>query len=112
MNTAAMLEDTNHTAIEVGSGEQALKVLRQGDHVDLVITDQAMPGMTGIQLVQAIRADWPHLLHAMSKLLNCGLSLSDIVGISANRPSLTVRRPELRPSGGRSASQYHCSSTS
>ena len=61
MNTAAMLEDADHKVIEASSGDEALKVLRQGKHVDLVITDQAMPGMTGIQLVQAIKADWPHL---------------------------------------------------
>ena len=30
-------------------------------HVDLVITDQAMPRMTGTQLAEAIRADWPGL---------------------------------------------------
>ncbi len=61
MNTAAMLEDADHKVIEASSGDEALKVLRQGKHVDLVITDQAMPGMTGIQLVQAIKADWPNL---------------------------------------------------
>lgn len=61
MNTAAMLEDAGHTVIEAISGEEALKVLRRGEHVDLVITDQAMPGMTGIQLVQAIKADCPNL---------------------------------------------------
>jgi CheY-like chemotaxis protein len=26
-----------------------------------VITDQLMPAMTGIQLIEAIRAEWPHL---------------------------------------------------
>jgi dihydroorotase len=35
------------------------------------------------------------LLHTMSKLLNCGLSLADVVGMSTSRPALAVRRPEL-----------------
>jgi two-component SAPR family response regulator len=29
--------------------------------VDLVITDQAMPGMTGVQLAKAIRRHWPQM---------------------------------------------------
>ncbi len=61
MNTAAMLEDEGHTVIEAMSGAQALSVLRAGETVDLVITDQAMPGMTGVELAQTIKAEWPHL---------------------------------------------------
>ncbi len=35
------------------------------------------------------------LLHTMSKLLNCGLTLPEVIGMSSNRPALAVRRPEL-----------------
>jgi dihydroorotase len=35
------------------------------------------------------------LLHTMSKLLNCGLTLPQVIGMSANRPALAIRRPEL-----------------
>jgi CheY-like chemotaxis protein len=35
--------------------------MRKTPHVDLVITDQAMPQMTGMQLAAAIRVDWPKL---------------------------------------------------
>lgn len=61
MNTAAMLEDLGHSVLEAGSGEAALELLRNGNKVDLVITDQAMPGMRGDQLVAKIRAEWPDL---------------------------------------------------
>jgi PAS domain S-box-containing protein len=60
MNTAAMLEDLGHEVIEVTSGEQALRALRRGRRIDLVLTDQLMPGMTGTQLIAAIKAEWPH----------------------------------------------------
>jgi CheY-like chemotaxis protein len=61
MNTTAMLEDLGHEAIEVHSGRQALEALDTVDGFDLVITDQAMPQMTGSQLVTAAREKWPAL---------------------------------------------------
>jgi CheY-like chemotaxis protein len=61
MNTAAMLEDLGHEVLEATSGEQALRVLRRGNEVDLVITDQLMPGMTGTQLIAVIRSEQPEL---------------------------------------------------
>ena len=60
-NTKAMLEDFGHTVIAAISGPAALEVIRKTPHVDLVITDQAMPQMTGMQLAAAIRVDWPKL---------------------------------------------------
>jgi PAS domain S-box-containing protein len=60
-NTKAMLEDFGHTVIDAISGPAALEVIRKTPHVDLVITDQAMPQMTGMQLAAAIRVDWPNL---------------------------------------------------
>jgi PAS domain S-box-containing protein len=60
-NTTAMLEDFGHTVIESSSGAAALEVIRKTSHVDLVITDQAMPQMTGMQLAAAIKVDWPDL---------------------------------------------------
>jgi CheY-like chemotaxis protein len=59
-NTIAMLEDLGHTAIEADSGEEALAILKERT-VDLVITDQAMPNMTGAQLAEAIKSEWPDL---------------------------------------------------
>ena len=61
MGTAAMLEDLGHTVKEANSGEEALKLLAHGIKIDLVVTDQAMPRMTGVQLAEAIRAERPDL---------------------------------------------------
>jgi PAS domain S-box-containing protein len=57
-NTGAMLEDLGHVVLEATSGEQALAILAR-ETVDLVITDQAMPRITGVQLLEAIHAQWP-----------------------------------------------------
>ena len=60
-NTIAMLDDLGHTGLPASSGKEALDILRRGDSVDLVITDQAMPHMTGQQLAEAIKKEWPEL---------------------------------------------------
>jgi CheY-like chemotaxis protein len=54
-STRAMLEDLGHAVLEASSGPQALELLRAGSNPDLVITDYAMPGMTGVQLATAMR---------------------------------------------------------
>jgi PAS domain S-box-containing protein len=46
-NMAAMLEDLGHRVFEASSAQQALKILRRETTVDLLITDHAMPQMTG-----------------------------------------------------------------
>ena len=61
MNTAVMLQDMGHTVFEATSGNQALEILRREPSVDLVITDHAMPRMTGAQLAAAIKAERPGL---------------------------------------------------
>jgi CheY-like chemotaxis protein len=61
MNTAAMLEDLGHRVIDVGSGAEALAALDAEPGIDLVVSDQAMPGMTGVQLAAAIRARRPEM---------------------------------------------------
>lgn len=59
MNTTALLEDLGHKPMEAYSGEEALEIFRHAPDIDLVITDQAMPRMTGVQLVDALRKDRP-----------------------------------------------------
>ena len=60
-NTIAMLEDLGHVGFAASSGQEALDILRCEDSIDLVITDQAMPKMTGVQLAKAIEGEWPDL---------------------------------------------------
>ncbi|WP_431674989.1 PAS domain S-box protein [Rhizobium leguminosarum] len=60
MNTTLMLEDLGHTVFEAMAGPEALDILRE-QQVDLVICDHAMPRMTGAQLAEAIRKDWPDM---------------------------------------------------
>jgi PAS domain S-box-containing protein len=61
MNTAALLEELGHTVIEANSAQDALRMLNAHHGVDLLITDQAMPHITGMQLIEAIRIQRPDL---------------------------------------------------
>jgi CheY-like chemotaxis protein len=65
MNTAALLEDLGHQVLEAGSGEEALMLMRDHEDIDVLITDQAMPKMTGTQLIDQVtqmRAELPVIL--------------------------------------------------
>ncbi len=61
MGTTAMLEDLGHEVIEAHSGAEALARLGERADIDLVITDQGMPGMSGVELAAAIRRSHPRL---------------------------------------------------
>jgi PAS domain S-box-containing protein len=54
-NTSAMLTDSGHTVTEATSPRHALQLFQPGAF-DLVVTDHVMPGMTGQQLAEALRA--------------------------------------------------------
>ncbi|MFA6267912.1 MAG: PAS domain S-box protein [Pseudolabrys sp.] len=60
-NTVAMLEDLGHRCLAARSAEEALDFLEKDDAIDLVITDQIMPHITGLQLANTIRRRWPDL---------------------------------------------------
>ena len=60
-NTAAMLEEKGHRVVQASSGDGALRILHKEPAIDLVLTDYAMPGMSGLQLARAIRLKWPEM---------------------------------------------------
>lgn len=59
MGTVAMLEDLGHVTVEAASASQAMLVLERGDGCDLIVTDHAMPGMTGADLARRIFTSYP-----------------------------------------------------
>ena len=61
MSTTAMLEEMGHKALPASSGKQALAIVARDEPIDLVITDQAMPQMTGVELAEEIMTQRPKL---------------------------------------------------
>jgi len=60
LNTASMLEDRGHRVTVAYSGREA-RALLKGQKFDLLVTDQGMPGMTGAELIDHVRAEHPGL---------------------------------------------------
>jgi CheY-like chemotaxis protein len=54
-STCLLLEDLGHRVITATSGSQGLELFEGNPGIDLVITDMAMPQMSGAQLADAIR---------------------------------------------------------
>jgi two-component system, sensor histidine kinase and response regulator len=54
--TKVQLEKAGHNVVAVANGEAALRSLREDAPFDLVLLDEEMPGMSGTEVLRAIRA--------------------------------------------------------
>jgi signal transduction histidine kinase/FixJ family two-component response regulator len=59
--TAAVLGDFGHTVVEAADGTDALRVLREDCGFDLLITDYAMPHLSGTDLLRAAQDICPEV---------------------------------------------------
>jgi len=60
-NIATMLEDLGHRSLAARSGHEALDIFARTETIELVITDQAMPRMTGLELAERLASERPGL---------------------------------------------------
>lgn len=91
MSTADMLNDLGYAVVEVSSAEAAVKLIDEGQTVDILVTDHLMPGMTGTELARQIEVRRPDL----PVLLVSGYA--ELEGVDADLPRLTkpFRKDEL-----------------
>jgi CheY-like chemotaxis protein len=54
-SVSAMLQELGYATTEAESAPEALELLDNGKHFDLVVTDHLMPGMTGTDLAAEIK---------------------------------------------------------
>jgi CheY-like chemotaxis protein len=55
VGTAEMIRDLGHQVREASGAFEALAILEEGHHFDVVVTDYKMPGMDGAQLAAKVR---------------------------------------------------------
>jgi CheY-like chemotaxis protein len=60
-SATAMLEDLGHRVLAAASANEALRLAGEFADIDLVISDHAMPKVTGAQLARTLRTRFPNL---------------------------------------------------
>jgi DNA-binding response OmpR family regulator len=88
---ATILETADYRVEAVESGEAALSSLEE-QHFDLALLDIRMPGMSGVELMQEIKEQWPHT--AVILLTGYGSLDSAIAAVRAGASDYL-----LKPSG-------------
>ena len=90
-STADMLTDLGYRVVEAQSANDALRKIDEELHVDLLITDHLMPGMTGVDLARAVARMRPDL----PVLLISGYAEAEGVGLDLTRMTKPFRQCEL-----------------
>ena len=96
VSTADMLSELGYDVVEAGSADDAKRRLQAGLHVDLLVTDHLMPGMTGAELARWTKQHDPKI----AVLIVSGYAEAE--GIAPDLPRLTkpFRQPDLAASVG------------
>jgi len=91
-STKALLEAYGYRVLDTDSGVTALQIAAKEPDLDVLVTDQMMPGMTGTQLVEALRAFRP----ALPALIATGYSDPNVsVPVGAARIAKPFKFEEL-----------------
>jgi signal transduction histidine kinase len=90
-STADMLTDLGYRVVEAQTAEDALRKMDEELHVDLLVTDHLMPGMTGVDLAKAIGRKRPDL----PVLLISGYAEAEGIGPGLTRLTKPFRQREL-----------------
>jgi CheY-like chemotaxis protein len=92
VGTAELLADLGYEVVQANSGAEALRMLRSGVEVDLLMTDFLMPGMNGVSLIEHATA----LNKDMKVLLVTGYStIAEGTGAHFPRLAKPYRQAEL-----------------
>jgi signal transduction histidine kinase/ActR/RegA family two-component response regulator len=57
--TAEMLAELGHRPLSAAGADDALQMLEDEAGIDVLLTDYAMPGMDGLELIDLVRQRWP-----------------------------------------------------
>jgi len=91
-----ILQKHGYRTVAAESGEEALKLLANGG-IDLVLSDQMMPGITGTELIRAVKAsspDIPVILISGVNEIPADASCADCFVSKAGGPELLFKAVE------------------
>ena len=86
-----MLAELGYRVVEAQTAEDALRKIDEELHVDLLVTDHLMPGMTGADLARAMARKRPDL----PVLLISGYAEAEGIGLEFTRLTKPFRQAEL-----------------
>src|SRR5262245_23249654 len=100
----------DYVVLRAQSGEEALALLDSSE-VDVLITDQKMPRMTGVQLLERIRGRYPHLIKMLvsgytdvpdiqQAVERCQIHQYVVKPVDSERLKEAVREACMRPLSG------------
>ena len=64
INLLRVMFRSTYEVFTASGGAQALEILRK-EHIDVIVSDQRMPGMTGVQLLAKVCQHWPHTVRVL-----------------------------------------------
>ena len=87
----SLLEKAGYRAVMAVNGREALEMIRNMPP-DVVITDLNMPEMNGLELVEAVHADFPAIpIHLFRPDMNCGAMVwADLISIGCSLPPCSM----------------------
>jgi len=92
LSTSGLLEELGWHVLAANGGSEALQIIAAHPEIDVVLTDQVMPGMTGLELADAIRYARPELPVVLTSGGECGGNGLASSGTVRRRSSRTVRK--------------------
>lgn len=62
--TSALVRSLDRTKFEIFTADSAQKglMILAGNDIDVIVSDERMPGMTGSQFLSEVRKQWPHTI--------------------------------------------------
>jgi len=85
-----LLNDLGYKVIDKPDGASALTTIQRGAKIDLVITDERMPNMSGLELIETLRTVVPSL---QVILITAHGSIEDYLHSSSLGVSEYIQRP-------------------
>lgn len=104
-----LLRKEGYVILTAGSGEEGLEVLRQNPQVQVVISDQRMPGMKGSEFLLKVKNEYPDMI----RIILTGYSEASAImeAITESEVSHFMTKPwdddELKAIIVRCLAQYH-----